>query len=79
MIVGVVIDGKRGVRAVFKGIPVQMCHFHQVAIISRKLTSKPKLAASVELQGISRLLRNAHKEAFIGLLEEWHNRWVRFH
>ena len=28
---GVVLDGKRGIGKVFKGIPVQMCHFHRVA------------------------------------------------
>ena len=40
-----VLDGKRGVRNVFKGIPVQMCQFHQVAIVNRYLTSRPILEA----------------------------------
>jgi hypothetical protein len=46
---GVVIDGKRGVAKVFGDIPVQMCHFHQLAIIKRYLTRSPKLEASKEL------------------------------
>ncbi len=42
VIVGVVLDGKRGIRGVFEGIPVQMCHFHQQAILTRNSISKSK-------------------------------------
>lgn len=46
VILGVTIDGKRGVAKAFGEIPVQMCHFHQIAIVKRYLTSKPKLEHS---------------------------------
>ena len=46
----VILDGKRGVRQVFSGIPVQMCQFHQVAIINRYLTRRPILDAGKELR-----------------------------
>jgi hypothetical protein len=46
---GVVPDGKRGVAKVFKDFLVQMCHFHQLAIIKRYLTNNPKLEASIDL------------------------------
>ena len=45
IIKAVVLDGKRGVREVFSGIPVQMCQFHQAAILKRYLTSMPKTEA----------------------------------
>ena len=48
----IVLDGRRGVREVFRDIPVQMCHFHQKQIIKRYLTNRPKLEASIELKKI---------------------------
>jgi hypothetical protein len=78
VIAGVVLDGKRGIRSVFEGIPVQMCHFHQQAIIRRKLTNKPKLTAGMELKALSRKLCKSKKDDFIRLLSDWHNRWGDF-
>ena len=43
----VTIDGKRGLNTVFKGYPVQMCHFHQKKIVDRYVTKNPKLEASI--------------------------------
>jgi hypothetical protein len=45
----VAIDGKRGLNTVFKGYPIQMCHFHQKKIVDRYITKNPKLEASIEL------------------------------
>ncbi|CAA6800158.1 MAG: FIG00657648: hypothetical protein [uncultured Campylobacterales bacterium] len=41
----VTIDGKRGVDKVFRGIPIQMCHFHQKKIIQRYITLESKVAS----------------------------------
>ncbi|MFX3657546.1 hypothetical protein ACJBPN_10825, partial [Streptococcus suis] len=38
-------DGRRGILNDFLNTPTQMCHFHMVAIVIRKLTRKPKSAA----------------------------------
>lgn len=38
----VVLDGKRGIPAVFSDIPVQICQFHQWEIVKRKLTTRPR-------------------------------------
>ena len=46
----IVIDGRQGVRDLFSDIPVQMCHFHQKAIINRYLTRRPKLEAGKQLR-----------------------------
>jgi hypothetical protein len=38
----IICDGRKGLLQLFEGIPIQMCNFHQVAIIRRYLTKKPK-------------------------------------
>ena len=73
-----VIDGKRGVVAVFQDIPVQMCQFHQIAIIRRYLTSRPKLEAGKELRAITLALPTLTESAFTELLQLWHERWGEF-
>ena len=74
----VILDGKRGVKQVFKGIPVQMCHFHQKRIITRYLTSRPKLEASIELKIITATLANTNEDIFTKELNEWHDKWNDF-
>ena len=44
----IVCDGRRGLFQLFPSMPMQMCNFHQVAIIRRYLTKKPKMQASRE-------------------------------
>lgn len=41
-ILGIVCNGRKGLIQSFKDIPVQMCQFHQSAIIRRYLTKRPK-------------------------------------
>lgn len=65
----VVLDGKRGVRQVFSGIPVQMCQFHQVAIINRYLTRRPILESGKELRQIALQLIVSTEEKFTDLLD----------
>jgi len=62
----------------FGDTPVQMCQFHQAAIIRRYITKKPKLAASIDLKRIVDLLTKTDKESFEGLLEEWFDKWETF-
>lgn len=51
-ILGIVCDGRKGLIQAFKDIPVQMCQFHQSAIIRRYLTKRPKLQAGMELMDV---------------------------
>jgi hypothetical protein len=74
----VILDGRPGIRDVFRGIPAQMCQFHQVAIIRRYLTSRPKLEAAQELMTIARQLTKSDEEYFSGLLTAWNNKWQEF-
>ncbi|MEA3305152.1 MAG: hypothetical protein U9Q15_05535 [Patescibacteria group bacterium] len=69
-ITALVSDGK-GLRHNF-GIPVQMCHFHQQAIIRRYLTNNPKLIPNQELKAISRLLKYTDQQTFVDLLDTWY-------
>ena len=40
----IVCDGRRGLINSFADIPVQMCQFHQAAIVRRYITKKPSTA-----------------------------------
>jgi len=74
----VVLDGKRGVRQVFPSIPVQMCQFHQIAIINRYLTRKPMLEAGQELRKIALQLTGSTEKEFTKSLNAWHEKWREF-
>jgi hypothetical protein len=74
----VICDGRKGLLQLLEGIPVQMCNFHQVAIIRRYLTKKPKMQASKELWEHVLLLAKTDKESFEGGLTAWHIKWKDF-
>lgn len=78
IIVAIVCDGRRGLFQLFRDIPIQMCQFHQVAIIRRYITKNPKLPASIELKGLVDLLKQTDKESFQGALNDWHVKWKFF-
>jgi hypothetical protein len=75
---GIVCDGLRGIFQLLSEYPVQMCQFHQVAIIRRYITQTPKLEAGKELKSIAKLLTKTDKETFIEALEDWENKWEKF-
>lgn len=52
----IVLDGRRGIPGVFKGIPVQICHFHQWKIVRKYLTTRPKLDSHKALLAIAGLI-----------------------
>jgi len=72
---GIVCDGRKGLFNALKEFPVQMCQFHQIAIVTRYITRNPKLQASIELKNIMHLLPQTDKESFFGALDDWHNKW----
>ena len=77
-ITAIVCDGRKGLLQSFKNIPVQMCQFHQVAIIRRCISKNPKLPASIELKEIVSMLKMTDKESFEGALELWFLKWKPF-
>jgi len=77
-ILAIVCDGRRGLLNSFENIPVQMCQFHQAAIIRRYITKRPKLQASIELNNLVKLMPKTDKESFVGGLNAWYEKWKSF-
>lgn len=77
-VLAIVCDGRRGLIQSFEGIPVQMCQYHQSAIIRRYLTKRPKLQAAKELMEVVDLMKQTDKESFTGALNLWQAKWQWF-
>lgn len=75
---GIVCDGKRGLFSAFGNMPVQMCQFHQMMIVTRYITKNPKTVASQELKELVDLLTQTDKESFAGGLNDWQIKWKDF-
>lgn len=75
----IICDGRKGLFQLFENdFPIQMCNFHQVAIVRRYLTKRPKMQASKELWEHTLLLKHTDKESFEGGLDLWHVKWESF-
>lgn len=70
-----VVDGRPGIKSVFKDIPIQMCQFHQIQIVNRYLTKNPKLTPSIQLKTIIEDLTLMNKL----VLESRFNYWLGIH
>ena len=77
-ITAAVIDGRRGLIEVFWDVPIQMCHFHQIRIVTRYLTSRPKLPAGQTLRVLAHTLSRTHEEEFKNQLDAWYAQWGSF-
>lgn len=72
----IVSDGKRWLLGWFHNpdgtpIPTQMCQFHQVAIIRRYITKKPKIQPNKDLKVLSELLTRTDRETFEWTMDEY--------
>jgi hypothetical protein len=74
----ITIDGKKGLIQAFEGVPVQMCHFHQQAIMTRYLTQNPTLPAAIDLRRVAFYLNKTSQIRFTFLLDAWANRHAQF-
>jgi len=65
----VTIDGKRGyfqnIRKVLGNVPIQMCIYHQKAIIRRYITDKPKSSCGKDLKALMAALDSMDHQDFI--------------
>ncbi len=77
-VLAIVCDGRKGLLQSFENTPVQMCQFHQAAIIRRYITKNPKLPASIELKELVAMIKMTDKESFEGGLELWYSKWKSF-
>jgi hypothetical protein len=62
----------------FPETPMQMCHFHQVQIIRKRITKKPKTDANKELKEIVYRLNRTHKECFEAELSRWFDKYKEY-
>ncbi len=77
-VIAIVCDGRRGLLKSFGNIPVQMCQFHQVAIIRRYITKNPRTPAATEFKQIVGYLTKTDKESFEGMITDWYIRWKNY-
>lgn len=75
----IICDGKKGIFLVFSEIPMQMCQFHMIKIITRKLTRHPKSKAAYELRKLALQLTKQSREEFTNNLKEWRLNWSDFY
>lgn len=73
-----VVDGRRGLTNVFKGLPVQICQFHQMKTVTKYLTRRPETLAGIDLRSIMLQLPTSNEKGFNGLLEDWHKKYEVF-
>jgi hypothetical protein len=74
----IVCDGRQGLFGLFGDIPVQMCQFHQIQIVQRYLTRKPKTQAAIELKKLTLRLTKQTKEEFTNSLNNWLFIWENY-
>lgn len=75
---GVVLDGRTGIPRVFEGIPVQICQFHQLKIIQRKLTLRPETEAGQTLLSIGLSIAKKDEATLSRELDNWFKKWGHF-
>jgi hypothetical protein len=73
-----VIDGRRGLANVFKDIPVQMCHFHQLQTVTKYLTKRPRTEAGKELRALALTLTKTDEVTFTKALQAYEKKWQSF-
>ena len=77
VIQSIICDGKSGLLGVFPDVPIQMCQFHQIKIIVRHLTRKPKSPAAQALRALLTLTEST-QAAFEAALKCWYEQYAAF-
>ena len=70
----VTIDGRKGViqliKRLFPDVPIQLCIFHQKAIVRRYLTAKPKTSCGQEIRELTSFLNHVSEDLFVECLAD---------
>ncbi|TCJ98018.1 mutator family transposase [Volucribacter psittacicida] len=72
IIQSITCDGRRGLLKEIFNTPAQMCHFHLVAMVMRKLRKKHQSQAGKELKIIVKTLKESQKHDFFRRLHYWY-------
>lgn len=79
---GFVIDGRKGVirllQALYPGIPIQLCHFHQAQIVRRYTTNRPKTLCGQDLKNLMRFLTRLDEKEFVTNFVDLQNKYSDF-
>lgn len=73
-----VLDGGVGLEIGKQLHIVQMCQYHFIAIIRRKLTLRPQMEASKELLWLARSVTKSNRKDFTGAFTNWLKKWDSF-
>jgi hypothetical protein len=74
----VVIDGRRGLTTVFKGIPTQICLFHMMKTVTKWLTRTPETVPAQELRLLALTLTKTTEKEFTVALHTWYKKHKDF-
>ena len=78
----ITIDGRKGaislVNRLFSDMPVQLCLFHQKAIVRRYLTGHPKTLCGKELRALVAFLGFIPEKIFMDCLDDLRKRYADF-
>lgn len=79
-IASVTCDGKRWLaeRIAAEGISAQLCHFHLVRAVTRRLTRRPATEAGRSLRELVLRLKSSDGNSFAAELAAWHGEWREF-
>ena len=72
IIQSITCDGRRGLMKDLFNTPVQMCQFHMIAIVMRKLRKKHQSSAGKELKIITKTITESTKNEFYLRLHTWY-------
>ncbi|MCQ2082855.1 MAG: hypothetical protein MJZ11_14510 [Lachnospiraceae bacterium] len=72
---GLIIDGKKGLFAMFSKYKIQMCQFHMKQITRRYLTNNPRLKASRSLKILMERLTSLNRNEFEEEFRKWKKEW----
>ena len=78
IILSITCDGFSGNIPVFKGIPLQMCHFHMKQIVVRNVTLNPQTEAGKVIFALVQTLTYTTQEDFARRLRDYHVKYVSF-
>jgi hypothetical protein len=74
----VVLDGRTGIPKVFSDIMVQICQFHQLQTVKRKLTLRPETEAGQELLSIAFSIAKKDEKTLEKELSRWFAKYEKF-
>jgi hypothetical protein len=78
----VTLNGRRGyaetIQKALGPVPIQMCLFHQKAIVRRYITDRPSTPCAQELKALMATLCHSEPEVFVGAFYRWKQRYAVF-